>query len=56
MKRDGSLVVKHLITPSPHRADELHSSNTIVSDEDFLYHSLALIAVYKLSRSRHLQR
>ena len=56
VKRDGSLIIEHLITPPSHGADELHCPNAIVSNEDFLYDSLALIAMYKLSRSRHLKR
>lgn len=56
VKRDCSLIIEHFIAPSSHGADELHGSNAVVSNEDFLYDPLALIAMYKLTRSRHLKR
>ena len=54
MECNGSLIVKHFVTPSPNGANEFDSSYPIVGDEDLLNDPLASIATNKLPRCRHL--
>ena len=54
MEPNGSLVVEHFVTPSPHGADELHCPYPVVSHQYTVYHPVALVPVDKLSRCGHL--
>ena len=54
VKLDGPVIGKHLVRPSPHRADELHSTNPIVCHENLLNAPFSTIAMNKLSGCGHL--
>ena len=50
MERDGFVIAKHFVSPSPDGSDELHRSYSVVGNQDFLDNSFASIFVYKLPR------